>query len=440
MQSSAKVFVLDTNVLLIDPFAIDKFEDNIVVVSMTVLEELDGLKKRTNTEYEARQAVNAILALTTHKKPGAAITLRNGGTFILDHGDANTSQLEQYELSPDKADNRILATAIRYRSDDSLPNRVVIVSNDTTVRVKAHAIGIASEEYSAINYKDELDELYKPPTSLTLDDEQVNEWVQGHEQAMPNLRNQPVIVKLDGDNEACGFIYEHALYPYGANVCDVIHPLNIEQELALQTAFNYNHKIIALTGSAGTGKTILALAVAIQDKLLHSHPGKIYIFRPTEQLADDMGYLPGNLDEKFNPHKRAIRDAYEVIRQSAEKIDKNKKLQNFDSLTNDIGGGKMPILPINFIRGSTLHNAYIIIDEAQNFSAHQMKTLLTRAGRNTRVIITGDPDQIDNRFITKRSCGLTHVIGKMNRQNIFAHVHLTQGERSEIASIAAQLL
>lgn len=440
MSDTTKVFVLDTNVLLIDPFAIDKFEDNTVVVSMTVLEELDGLKKRKNTEYEARQAVNAILALTQHKKAGDPITLRNGGQFILDHGDIDNKVLETHELNPTKADNRILATAMRYRADAAFPNRVVIVSNDTTVRVKAHALALASEEYIAVNYKDELEDLYQAPICISLDEQQVNLWNQGKPIAFAGYNNQAVIVKLTQEQNACGFIYDEALYSYGANICEIIQPLNIEQELALQTAFNFQYKIVAITGSAGTGKTILALAVAIQDKLLHSHPGKIYIFRPTEQLADDMGYLPGNLDDKFNPHKRAIRDAYEVIQNSAEKLEKNKKLQNFDSLTNDIGGGKMPILPINFIRGSTLHNAYIIIDEAQNFSAHQMKTLLTRAGRNTRVIITGDPDQIDNRFITKRSCGLTHVIGKMNRHNIFAHVHLTQGERSQIASIAAELL
>jgi PhoH-like ATPase len=198
--------------------------------------------------------------------------------------------------------------------------------------------------------------------------------------------------------------------------------------------------VVVLVGHAGTGKTILTLAAAIEQKLLTTSPGKVYIFRPNDQVADDIGFLPGKIDEKFSPYKRAIRDAYEVIQTSVEKVKKSKRVPDFDSLTNDEGGGKMPILPINFMRGSTLHNSIMLIDEAQNFSAHQMKTLLTRAGRNTRVMITGDPDQIDNRFLTKRSCGLTHVIGNMQDHDIFAYINLTQGERSEIASLAARVL
>ncbi len=439
-QSARKVFILDTNILLVDPYAIDTFEDNVVVVSMTVMEELDGLKKRSNTEYEARQAINAILELTTSKKPGRQIQLRNGGYFILDSTEPKAKDLNDYQLNLEKPDNKIIATALRYRQDENYPDRVVIVSNDSAVRIKAHAIGLASEEYTAANFSNGVDNLYQAPTEVILTEQQTNDWVKGKPIDHEGISDQPVLVSLGKSQWSSGHVKDDVIKPYGALISELVQPLNAQQELALQVAFDERNKIVALTGQAGTGKTILALAVAIEDKLLKNHPGKVYVFRPNDQLADDIGFLPGNLDEKFNPYKRAIRDVYEVLQQSGARLKKSKKLQDFDSLTNDAGGGKMPILPINFIRGSTLHNAYIIIDEAQNFTAHQMKTLLTRAGRNARVIITGDPDQIDNRFLTKRSCGLTHVIGKMRGNPIFAHVNLTQGERSEIATVAAELL
>ena len=439
-EAARKVFILDTNILLVDPGAIDSFDDNFVVISMTVMEELDGLKKRSNTEYEARQAINAIVELTKHKKPGGQIQLRNNGIFILDSREANISEIQDFQLNLDKPDNQIIATALRYRQDVSYPDRVVIVTNDSAVRIKAHSVGIASEEYQAVNYNNGVDELYQKPSEINLTEEQVNQWVKGKPFTIDHQRNEPVLVQLSQDQWATGQVKRNKLHPFGGFTSELVKPLNLQQELALQVAFDTGNKIVAITGQAGTGKTILSLAVAIEDKLLKNHPGKVYIFRPNDQLADEIGFLPGSLDEKFNPYKRAIRDVYEVLQQSATKLKRTRKMQDFDSLTSDSAGGRMPILPINFIRGSTLHNAYIIIDESQNFTAHQMKTLLTRAGRNSRVLITGDPDQIDNRFITKRSSGLTHVIGKMRGNSIFAHINLTQGERSQIASVAADLL
>ena len=439
-ETVRKVFILDTNILLVDPSAIDSFDDNFVVVSMTVMEELDGLKKRSNTEYEARQAINAIVELTKHKKPGGQIQLRNNGIFILDSREASSSEIRDFQLNLEKPDNRIIATALRYRRDPAYPDRVVIVTNDSAVRIKAHSVGIASEEFQAVNYSNGVDELYQKPSEIRLTEKQINQWAKGKPFKVEHKNNEPVLVQLAENQWTTGQVRRGRLHPFGGFVSELVKPLNLQQELALQVAYEADNKIVAITGQAGTGKTILTLAVAIEDKLLKNHPGKVYIFRPNDQLADEIGFLPGSLDEKFNPYKRAIRDAYEVLQQSGTRVKRSRKMQDFDSLTSDSAGGRMPILPINFIRGSTLHNAYIIIDEAQNFTAHQMKTLLTRAGRNTRVIITGDPDQIDNRFISKRSSGLTHVIGKMRGNRIFAHVNLTQGERSQIASVAADLL
>ena len=301
--------------------------------------------------------------------------------------------------------------------------------------------GLASEEYEAVNYQRHVEELYTEPREVEIAEESIQAWMEGKPVAVSSeIVDQPVLAKMFNGDDHPAYVSDGLMSPYGALTCEVVSPLNKQQELALQLLFDETKKIVALVGHAGTGKTILALASAIEQKLLSNTPGKVYIFRPNDQVGDDIGFLPGKLDEKFNPHKRAIRDAYEIIAESVAKKKKGKKIPDFDTLTNDEGGGRMPILPINFIRGSTLHNAYIIIDEAQNFSAHQMKTLLTRAGRNTRIIITGDPDQIDNRFLTKRSCGLTHVIGKMRGRNLFSYINLTQGERSDVATLAAEVL
>lgn len=444
LQSSGqpKVFILDTNILLVDPAAIDNFEEHVVVVSMTVMEELDGLKRRSSTEYEARQAINRILGLTTRHRPGEPVKLRAGGTFILDANEVSRGESRGYDLSLEKPDNRLLALAMRYKKDPDYPDRVVIVTNDAAVRIKAHALGIASEEYEAVNYRSQLDELYREPTLVDLPESDWEGWNSGNPVKLPGngWLDEPVLVRLGDGDLRTGFNRGGSVMPYGGLTDTLVRPLNHQQELALQILHDYEIRVIALVGQAGTGKTILALATAVQQKLLGGTPGKVYIFRPNDQLADDIGFLPGRLDEKFSPYKRAIRDAYEVIQDSISGSRKGKRLQDFDSLTSDQGGGRMPILPINFIRGSTLHNALIIIDEAQNFTPHQMKTLLTRAGRNTRIIITGDPDQIDNRFLSRRSSGLTHVIGKMRGQAIFACVNLTQGERSEVATLAAELL
>lgn len=438
--SSRKVFILDTNILLVDPQAIDRFEEHVVVVSMTVLEELDGLKKRQSTEYEARQAIQSIVHLTRRHRPDEPIVLKEGGAFILDSRELSSARAGRHGLNLDKPDNRLLALAIEYRDDAQYPDRVVIVSNDAVVRVKAHAIGVASEEFEAVNLKSEVDDLYQSPAAIELEEAAVNIWLKGKNVEVQHSRNEAVLVTHRGSNLTPGFYHNGTLQRLPVPLNPLITPLNVQQELAQFLLNDVSKQIVALVGNAGTGKTILALAAAIEQKLLSNAPGKVYIFRPNDQVGEDMGFLPGRLDEKFSPYKRAIRDAYEVIQVAMSKAKKAKRIPDFDALTNDEGGGKMPILPINFIRGSTLHNAIIIIDEAQNFTPHQMKTLLTRAGRNTRIIITGDPDQIDNRFLTKRSSGLTHVISKMRDEPLFGYVNLTMGERSEIASLAARKL
>ncbi|MGI9318341.1 MAG: PIN domain-containing protein, partial [bacterium] len=232
-----KVFILDTNVLLVDPDAIDNFEDNIVVISMTVLEELDGLKKRSSTEYEARLAIHAILGLTTRHKPGEPVSLKSGGMFVLDASELKSRNVEGFDLTLDKPDNRLLALAIKYKHDPDLPNRVVIVTNDAAVRMKAHALGLASEEYEAVNFRTQVDDLYREPTVIDLDSEQVNKWIQGKSVPYQQDQSEPVIVRIEQGEPMTGFYRDGEIHPYGALVSNIIEPMNTQQELALQVLY-----------------------------------------------------------------------------------------------------------------------------------------------------------------------------------------------------------
>ncbi|MYA44002.1 MAG: hypothetical protein F4Z31_19915 [Gemmatimonadetes bacterium] len=211
-----------------DPSAVDNFKEHVVVVSMMVMEELDGLKRRSSTEYEARQAINRILYLTTRHRPGEPIRLRSGGTFILDAAELGSSDIRGYDLTLDKPDNRLLALAMRFKKDPAYPDRVVIVTNDAAVRIKAHSLGLASEEYEAVNYRSRLDELYRDPTTFELSDEEAMRWHGG----------KPVLVRVNGGHVHTGYFRNGAVHQYGSLAGTLVQPLNHQQELALQVLYD----------------------------------------------------------------------------------------------------------------------------------------------------------------------------------------------------------
>lgn len=436
-----KIFVLDTNIFLLNPDAINTFDQkgNTIVVPLTVLQELDGLKKNQRTGYEARSAARSLEKLICKKGANrmSVVTLTNGAKFILDPG--NLSADDFSPLNTKSSDDQIIATAKKYKRTNK-ESRVVLISNDTLVRIKATSQNIAAEEFEAVNFgKNGVDDLYCPPQYIAgLNPDEVQ-----------NLNTHGYCVYEPGDSPShhqgylmdCGEETDpQALLRSGNKLRYIkqsryayLQPRNAKQALAMYLANQSTVSVLVLVGPAGTGKTIIALESGIKRRRGVKNE-KIYIFRPTDQAGEDLGFLPGSLDEKMAPYKKAIGDAYQAI----QEYRKTKDPVSFDAACHL--DGFIKILPVNYVRGTTINNATVIIDEAQNFSDLQMKTLLTRIGENVNVIITGDPDQIDNRFLTKKSCGLTHVIGKLRGEPIFAHITLDKGERSEIASLAADLL
>lgn len=437
-----KIIIPDTNVFLLNPHAISVFNKpgNKVVIPFAVLEELDGLKKSKTKGYEAREAIRVLTRMIeksgAHRK-GITPTFKEGGQLVLDDG----VLLDEHfgPINRNNMDNRIIATSKKYSAESD--SRVLLISNDSNMRLKASARNISSEEFEALNFgSNGVDDLYLSPQYIpklsddTIQDlfssnagcsyEYNSETSSYHEGLLfdRDIETDPQALLRSGDQL---LFIKRKPYAY-------LTPRNAEQTIAMYLAGKKEIEVLVLVGQAGTGKTIIALEAALKRRL-NNRNEKIYIFRPVDQAGEELGFLPGTLDEKMAPYKKAIGDAYRAIQESGK-----KKLEDFDKVCHQ--GGSLCIMPVNYVRGTTISNSTVIIDEAQNFTELQMKTLLTRIGENTNVIITGDPDQIDNRFITKSSCGLTHVIGNFRKENWFAHITLIQGERSKIAEMAAKLL
>ncbi len=435
-----KVFVLDTNVLINDPRAVNKFSDHVCIVPMIVLEELDNHKSKERTGYPAREAIRALLRLINGANAGDIISLKDGGQLILDHEPRDANLIKKYKsLDLGKPDNRIIMVGLRYKHDPKYANRVTIVTNDGTVRAKAHAYRLASEEYRADNYTDDLERLYKEPTVIDVDPEQSTDFYsRGVVVKGDSLPGEAVFVRLDDDSKLLPAVFfDRRLHYLPDDEMKKQHyftPRNLGQDLAFRLAMDDRIKVLILTGGAGTGKTLEALAIGMHAQM--HRKGIIRIVRPTDQAAEGLGFLPGTLDEKMGPYKEAIESNYDVI---AESLKKHKlKAEPFDVLCH--ADGKIRIKPINFDLGVT-YRGFVICDEVQNLTVPQAKLFLTRIGGNTKVILTGDIGQIaESTYLTKRSSGLTHIISQMGHLPFVSHVHLTEGERSEVATAASQFL
>lgn len=438
----SKIFILDTNVILFDHTAIYNFQDNDVILPMVVLEELDKFKKgNDHINFEARQFIRELdeLASSSTKffKNGVHLGEERGRLYV--HYQSEKSEEIDLVLSQKKADNRILALAVKIQQE--YPNRsVVLVSKDINLRMKALALNIDAEDYKTgkVTNIDQLytgreilndfnlkaiDELYtKNCYSLEeteIDDPIANQFYilrNGSRSALAYFNNTPAQLERIEKRSAYG-----------------IEPRNAEQIFALDAMFRSRIQLVALTGKAGTGKTLLALAAALE---LRTKFRQIYLARPVVPLGNrDMGYLPGTIESKMDPYMQPLYDNLSVIRhQYGVNSKENKKIDEL--LENE----KLLISPLAYIRGRSLDNIFFIVDEAQNLTPHEVKTIITRAGENTKIVFTGDIHQIDTPYLDTLSNGLTYLIDKMKNQGLFATVNLIKGERSELADIASNLL
>lgn len=437
-----KVFVLDTNVILHDSSCIYQFAEHDVVVPITVLEELDHFKKGNEmVNFHAREFVRSLDSLSGNK-------LFDGGVKIGDNKGKISIKLER-EFHPDlaqnfnaqKPDHHILNVAYQMAAENRSRN-VILVTKDVNLRMKAKSIGLMAQDYTTDHVED-ISTLFKGSRTLeNVPDEVLNkifevpfelemsdfDWPQP---LMPNefliLRNsrRSALATYDPIDEKVKRIEKQPYYG--------IMPRNAQQTFALSALGNTDIPLVSISGKAGTGKTLLALAAALEKRKQYR---QIYLARPVVPLSNkDIGYLPGDIQSKIAPYMQPLYDNLGVIQtQFGESDAKHARIRTL------LEEEKLVIAPLAYIRGRSLVKVYFIVDEAQNLTPHEVKTIITRAGEGTKIIFTGDIFQIDHPYLDSQSNGLSYLISKMQGQKIYAHVNLEKGERSELAELASNLL
>ena len=439
-----KIFVIDTNVILHDPTAILRFEDNEIVLPIAVIEELDRFKKQPEmTGRNARQVSRTLddLRLEGHLTTG--VILSNGGTLRVALGDRQTLKELPPELSGDVADNAILAVGMQCKSQCHCP--VIVVSKDTNLRIKADALGLNAEDYETD--KVDVDELYTGTTEIFVDADKINEFFKAGSitlsaELLPN-QDITLVDKLNPSHTALGMVEGKSnnivpLISLPKLGVSRIQPRNREQRFALNLLLQDSIKLVTLVGKAGTGKTLLAIAAGLQkvaDEKLYS---RLLISRPVVPMGKDIGFLPGDINEKLTPWMQPLYDNFDLIFGTHDSEEKPGHWRRGHEELIEMG--LLQIEPLTYIRGRTIPQQFLIIDEAQNLTPHEVKTIITRAGEGTKVVLTGDPDQIDNPYIDAASNGLTYVVERFKNEPLAGHITLSKGERSSLAERATELL
>jgi len=437
-----KTFVLDTNVLLHDPYALFQFQENNILIPITVIEEIDRFKKDMNeTGRNARQVSRILDELRQKGSLSAGITLESGGNLRV--ALLNNEMLRHIpsELSDQKSDNRILAVAVEAKNAvDQMP--VILVTKDTNLRIKADAIGLDAEDYESD--KVDISELYSGFSEIDVSSDTVDRFYgQGWVDAPENLLPNQYVVMRDAGNPSHSALAKYVsgqkkLIPVikiGKEGVWSITPRNREQTCALDALLDDSIKIVTLVGKAGTGKTLLAIAAGLHKTAEENIYNRLLVSRPVFPMGKDIGFLPGDIEEKLAPWMQPIFDNVELLLSGHEAEKRHSK--GYREL---MAMGIMEIEPLTYIRGRSIPNQYLIVDEAQNLTPHEIKTIVTRAGEGTKVVLTGDPYQIDNPYVDSSSNGLTYLVERFKGQEISAHITMMKGERSALAELAANLL
>lgn len=439
-----KAFVLDTNVLLHDPNAIFRFEDNDVVLPITIIEELDRFKKQPQeTGRNARQVSRTLDDLRAQGHLTKGIELSNGGILRVALCDRITLKELPPELEGDQADNAILAVALELKNQCNCP--VVLVSKDTNLRIKADVLGLLAEDYSTD--KVDFEGLYTGMTEVMVSTDTISQLFQsGHtllsEKTWPN-QAVTLVDSLNPSHTALALASEKRsevvpLPKFPHNGISRIRARNREQKFAFELLMQDSISLVTLVGKAGTGKTLLAIAAGLHKVADEKHYSRLLIARPIVPMGRDLGYLPGDIDEKLTPWMQPLYDNFDLIFGTQETSGQPPHWRRGHEEL--IEQGLLQIEPLTYIRGRTIPNQFLIVDEAQNLTPHEVKTILTRAGENTKIVLTGDPEQIDNPYVDAASNGLTYVVERFKAEAIAGHITLYQGERSGLAERAAALL
>lgn len=439
-----KIFVLDTSVILYNHRSIYSFQDNDIAIPITVLEELDNFKKGNETKnYEAREFIREMDKLSLKRNLNDWIQLMQTGAgslkVILDEHNAQTIQ---HIFGGYKNDHRILNAAL-ILSQQYPDRKVILVSKDINLRIKAKALGLQAEDYETGKIKDiESLDTGKRILSKVNMKALAKLWEKGYCKPSEISEKEPVpnyyYILHNGDENADPTL---AFYNPISGLIERIDkqavqriiPRNPEQVFALHAIMNPNVKLVTLIGVAGTGKTLLALAGALEQRRMFK---QIYLARPIVPLSNkELGFLPGDAAEKISPYMEPLYDNLKFIKNQYNERDKEYKA--FDEMQQN---EKIVISPLAFIRGRSLSNICFIVDEAQNLTPHEVKTIITRAGEGTKIIFTGDIYQIDTPYLDTQSNGLSYLVDKVRKHPIYAHVKLEKGERSELANLANELL
>jgi PhoH-like ATPase len=442
---SPKTFVLDTNVILHDPTCITQFQENNIVIPLAVIEEIDHFKRGSQViNINAREFARTLDSITGSALFNGGISLGKGkGKVRIVITKGLSAEIRQV-FREDNPDHRILSAAYDLQLEGKSKQKIILVTKDVNLRMKAKAIGILSEDYTT-DRVGSIDELYSGKEVVeSFDDELLQKLYQSpfeisakevfkkiKTEKVANkyyiLRNQNRSVLARYDNEEGVFRKVDKQPTYG------ILPRNAEQTFAVDALINPNIPLVSLTGKAGTGKTLLALAGSLA---VRKNYRQIYIARPIIPLSNkDIGYLPGDVESKLAPYMQPLWDNLKVIQDQYKEADKN-----FQAINTMIKEEKLVVEPLSYIRGRSLQRIYFIVDEAQNLTPHEIKTIITRAGEGAKIVLTGDIYQIDHPYLDTLSNGLSYLIDHFKGQKLYAHVNLEKGERSELAELASNLL
>ena len=442
-----KNFILDTNVLLHDAQAMYGFDDNTVVVPIYCIEELDQFKKDlSELGRNARQVARQLDQLRDAGSLVEGVALPNGGQLRVAFTD--TSLPARY-ANQHSMDNSILAVALDEQTKDP-ETPVVFVTMDTNLRIRAEAVGVKSVDYDRESFS--IEELYRGWFETSVSEETINQLYEAGSLDVGLLReqlteeerlseNQYILLRGHNRNNhtalcRCELGKERVVHlPRMREGVWGIRARNKEQHFALDALLNDNIRLVTLVGKAGTGKTLLAIAAGLARTTDAEAYARMLVSRPIFPLGRDLGYLPGTVEEKLNPWMQPIYDNLELLLNLSR--DGRSGGRSYHEL---VDMGIIEIEPLTYIRGRSIPNQYLIVDEAQNLTPHEVKTIITRAGDGTKIILTGDPYQIDNPYVDSVNNGLTYVVDRFRSSELTAHVTLTKGERSDLAELAANLL
>ncbi|PLY05719.1 MAG: phosphate starvation-inducible protein PhoH [Desulfuromonas sp.] len=437
-----KTYVLDTNVLLHDPQAILKFADNTVILPLTVIEEIDRFKKdQSETGRNARQISRMIDEFRQVSKLIDGVALENGGVLKVAIYKKELIDKLPPDLRDDHGDNRILSIA-KDLQENSPANTVFFVTKDINLRIKADTIGLCAQDYR--NDKVPVEELYTGTGEVYLAKEKIDQFYElGELELEAEFFSNQGLTLINEANPS-----QTALGRYDSTKRKImpltkvpkegiwgIYPRNREQHFAFDLLLNDDIQLVSLVGKAGTGKTLLAIAAGLLKTADESAYNRLLVSRPVFPMGRDLGFLPGDIEEKLAPWMQPIFDNVELLLSSYDESGNRKR--GYREL---IDLGLMEIEPLTYIRGRSIPKQYMIVDEAQNLTPHEIKTIITRAGDGTKIVLTGDPFQIDNPYVDSASNGLSYSVERLKGQTIAGHTTLNKGERSALAELAANLL